>query len=86
MAKLALLGSSKLDYYREEKSMGKTRGIIFDMDGVVINSLLNFKEIKKKIGLESNEPFLENIEKIRDPARKRRAYHSIEEEEKRAAS
>lgn len=56
------------------------------MDGVVINSPLNFKEIGKRIALDSSEPFLENIEKIRDPAKRRRAHQILEQEEKKAAS
>jgi len=64
----------------------KIRGIIFDLDGVVINSPLNFLDIKKRIGLDSDEPLLESIEKISDPEKKKKAHRILKEEEKEAAS
>jgi len=64
----------------------KIRGIIFDLDGVVVSSPLDLQKIKKKIGLDSDEPLLESIEKIRDPERKKRAHQILKKEEKKAAS
>jgi len=65
--------------------MGRIRGIIFDLDGVVIDSPLNFLDIKGKIGLDSNEPLLESIGKIRDPGKREKAHQILKEEEKKAA-
>ncbi len=39
------------------------RGIIFDFDGTLVTSDLNFEEIRKEVGIPSGEPILETISK-----------------------
>ncbi len=62
------------------------KGIIFDLDGVIIKSSLDFGLIAKEIfGSSSKKPVLEKIEELSSPTEKKRAFRILEKHEKRAA-
>ena len=62
------------------------KGIIFDLDGVIIKSSLDFGLIAKEIfGSSSKKPVLEKIEELSSRAEKKKAFKILEKHEKRAA-
>ena len=62
------------------------KGIIFDLDGVIIKSSLDFGLIAKEIfGSSSKKPVLEKIEELSSRAERKRAFRILEKHEKRAA-
>ena len=62
------------------------KGIIFDLDGVIIKSSLDFRLIAREIfGSASARPVLERIEELSDPAEKEEAFRILERHEHRAA-
>ncbi|MFQ5835065.1 MAG: HAD family hydrolase [bacterium] len=66
--------------------MGSFKAVIFDLDGVIVKSGLDFKLIGKEIfGSELDEPVLEQIEQLRDPEEKKRALRILENHETKAA-
>jgi len=68
------------------KKMDSFKAIIFDLDGVIVKSGLDFKLIGKEIfGSELDEPVLEQIEQLKDPEEKKRALKILENHETRAA-
>jgi HAD superfamily hydrolase (TIGR01509 family) len=68
------------------KKMDSFKAIIFDLDGVIVKSVLDFKLIRKEIfGSESDEPVLEQIEQLKDPEKKKRAIRILENHETTAA-
>ena len=66
--------------------MKKLRGIILDLDGVVVKSNLNFQEISKKIFGKRRFPLLENILQIEDSFRREHALKILKKYENKAAS
>jgi HAD superfamily hydrolase (TIGR01509 family) len=68
------------------KKIGSFKAIIFDLDGVIVKSRLDFKLIRKEIfGSELDEPVLEQIEQLKDPEEKKRALRTLENHETKAA-
>ena len=68
------------------KKMGSFKAVIFDLDGVIVKSGLDFKLIRKEIfGSELDEPVLEQIEQLKDPEEKKRAIRILENHETKAA-
>lgn len=68
------------------KKMSNFKAIIFDLDGVIVKSELDFKLIRKEIfGSESDEPVLEQIEQLKEPEEKKRAIRILENHEMKAA-
>lgn len=66
--------------------MGRFKAVIFDLDGVIVKSGLDFKLIGKEIfGSELDEPVLEQIEQLKDPEEKKRAMRILENHETKAA-
>lgn len=62
------------------------KGIIFDLDGVIIESSLDFGLIAREIfGSSSKRPVLEKIEELSSPAEKEKAFRILERYERRAA-
>ncbi len=62
------------------------KGIIFDLDGVIVKSSLDFELIAKEIfGSSSENPVLEKIEELSSLAEKKKALRILEKHEKRAA-
>lgn len=60
------------------------KGIIFDLDGTLIDSKLDFAFIRKKLGFPEKAPILEHIETL-SPQEKQIALHTLDEIEKDAA-
>ena len=68
------------------KKMNILKAVIFDLDGVIVKSGLDFKLVGKEIfGSELDEPVLEQIEQLKDPEEKKRALRILENHETRAA-
>lgn len=65
--------------------MDEIKGIIFDLDGVLVKTQLNFKQISKHIFGKEKFPLLEHILKIEDPLHKKRAFAILEKYENTAA-
>ncbi|MEA1964545.1 MAG: HAD family hydrolase [Candidatus Aerophobetes bacterium] len=64
----------------------KFKGVIFDLDEVVVKSCLDFKLIRREIfGSDFNRPLLEEIKKISDPKERNRAWKILEKYEREAA-
>jgi len=59
--------------------MDKIKGIIFDLDGVLVKSDLNFREISRQIFGEERFPLLENILRIKDSSHRKIACAILEE-------
>jgi HAD superfamily hydrolase (TIGR01509 family) len=64
--------------------MGRIRGVIFDLDGTITKPYLDFKRIKREIGMPEDEPILEHLEKISEQERKK-AEEILERHELEAA-
>jgi HAD superfamily hydrolase (TIGR01509 family) len=68
------------------KKMNNFKAIIFDLDGVIVKSELDFKLIRREIfGSELDEPVLEQIEQLKEPEEKKRAIRILENHEIKAA-
>lgn len=63
----------------------KPRGIIFDLDGVLVKSDLNFQEISERIFGERKFPLLENILQMEDSSQRESAIKILKEYENKAA-
>jgi len=73
-----------LQFYK--KKMDKIKGILFDLDGVLVENKLNFRKISREIFEEERLPLLENISRIKNPLNKKRAYAILEKHETGAAT
>lgn len=61
------------------------RGVAFDMDGTLTRPVLNFRELREKIGISSRaKPIFEQILEMQGPAQER-ALAILESEEMKAA-
>ena len=73
-------------WLNKEKRKNKIKGIIFDLDGVLVKSHLDFNLISKEIFNSSEKkPVLEGIDNIKDPKEKARAWEILEKYERKAA-
>jgi len=73
-------------WLNKEKRKNKIKGIIFDLDGVLVKSHLDFHLISREIfGSQEKKPILEGINSIKDPEKKARAWEILEKYEKKAA-
>lgn len=70
---------------RAEK-MRKLKGVLFDLDGVIVENMLDFKRISEQIFGEVKFPLLENISQIKDEEEKKRAHFILNAHEQRAAN
>ena len=46
--------------------MPQIRGIIFDMDGTLVDSRLDYDAIRREMGLPAGMPILEGLEQVPD--------------------
>jgi HAD superfamily hydrolase (TIGR01549 family) len=53
--------------------LGHIRGVIFDLDGTLVDSRLDFAAIRRDTGFPEGVGLLEHLEKLQDPALKARA-------------
>tara|TARA_B100000029_G_scaffold379525_1_gene374351 strand:+ start:118 stop:714 length:597 start_codon:yes stop_codon:yes gene_type:complete len=60
-------------------------GIIFDMDGTLVDSALDFDAIRRDIGLSDRQPILEGIEAIPEGAERDRATRILHRHEREGA-
>ncbi|MFQ5722719.1 MAG: HAD family hydrolase, partial [Candidatus Aminicenantales bacterium] len=66
--------------------MNRFKAVIFDLDGVIVKSRLDFNLIRKEIfGSDLDKPVLEQIEQLKDPEEKKRALRILENHETKAA-
>lgn len=71
------------------QEMGELAGIIFDLDGTLVDSALDFAAIRKQLGIESQVGLIEYMESLPDPghrARVKAAIHAFEMEGARRAT
>lgn len=72
-------------WLNKEKRKNKVKGIIFDLDGVLVQSHFDFNLISKEIFNSSEKkPVLEGIDNIKDPKEKARAWEILEKYERKA--
>lgn len=55
----------------------KIRGIVFDLDGTLVDSALDFDRMRAEIGLPGGAPVLESVERMPDGERKRRSLEIL---------
>jgi HAD superfamily hydrolase (TIGR01509 family) len=68
------------------KKIGRFKAVIFDLDGVIVKSRLDFKLIRKEIfHSDLDKPVLEQIEQLKNPEEKKRALRILENYETKAA-
>ena len=65
--------------------MDKLKGVIFDLDGVLVETQLDFRRISTEIFGAEKFPLLEHIFQIEDPLCKKRALIILDKHESRAA-
>jgi HAD superfamily hydrolase (TIGR01549 family) len=63
----------------------RIRGFIFDMDGTIVDSKLNFDSIRHSIGIPNKEPILEYIENSSDQSFIDRALEIVHDHEIKGA-
>lgn len=63
----------------------KLKAIIFDLDGTIVDSKLNFDLMRQQIGIPEGEPILEYLETVSDAAFIKKAHTIIEEHELKGA-
>nr|WP_221197176.1 HAD family hydrolase [Simiduia aestuariiviva] len=57
------------------------RGIIFDLDGTLVDSRLDFAAMRRELGLQNGEGLLEHLASLTDPAARQQAEAVIERHE-----
>lgn len=62
------------------------RGVIFDLDGTLADTRLNFTDMCDELGLAHHTPLLEHANNIADPTEKARVHAVIEKHELRGAA
>jgi len=80
------VGSNLAKIVRQKLKTDFFKGIIFDLDGVIVKSSLDFGLITREIfGSGSKRPVLERIEELSHAAERKEAFRILEKHEKRAA-
>lgn len=73
-------------WLNKEKRKNKIKGIIFDLDGVLVKSCLDFNLISREIfGSQEKKPVLESINNIKDLEKKAQAWKILDKHEEKAA-
>ena len=73
-------------WLNKEKRKNKIKGIIFDLDGVLVKSHLDFRLISREIfGSQEKKPILEGINNIKNQEKRAQAWKILEKHEKKAA-
>lgn len=57
------------------------KGVIFDLDGTLVDSRLNFAEMRRDMGLADGEPILEYLASLPDCAEKKAQLEIVEKHE-----
>jgi HAD superfamily hydrolase (TIGR01509 family) len=63
----------------------KLRGVIFDLDGTLVDSGLDFNAMRREMRLPAGQPILEALEVMRPGADRRRCLGILKEHERRGA-
>lgn len=63
---------------------GPVHGVIFDLDGTLVVSDLDFAAIRSEIGIQDSTPILEHLAQ-REPAEQQQGYEILERHERAAA-
>lgn len=66
--------------------MDKPKGVLFDLDGVLVENQLDFRKISREIFKQERFPLLENISRIKDWLSRKRAYAILEKHEATTAA
>lgn len=61
------------------------KGIIFDLDGTIVDSRLNFDLMREEIGIPKGEPILEYLEAVKDDTFIKKAYEIVHKHELKGA-
>lgn len=59
--------------------LGEHRGVIFDLDGTLVDSKLNFSFLCQQLGWPAGTPILEHLATLSDPTEYQRAVRIIEQ-------
>jgi len=80
------VGSKLAKIVRQKLKTDSFKGVIFDLDGVIIKASLDFGLIAGEIfGSASKKPVLEGIKELSHAAERKKAFRILEKHEKRAA-
>lgn len=63
----------------------RIRAVVFDMDGTLVESRLDYAAMKSDMELPPDEPVLESLARITDPARLARCHEILDMHERRGA-
>ncbi len=63
----------------------RIRAVVFDMDGTLVESQLDYVAMKRDMELPPDEPVLESLARIEDPARLARCHEVLAVHERRGA-
>lgn len=66
--------------------LGEHRGVIFDLDGTLVDSRLDFAVLCQRLGWPAGTPILEHLATVRDPHEYQRALGIIEQFELEGAA
>ena len=64
----------------------KPKVIVFDMDGTLIESYLDFKELKKKMGFAEDSSVLEALDDVTDSEKKKKLWQQLDDFEVEGAN
>lgn len=71
-------------YHKKDNTNGRLEAVLFDLDGTLVTSELDFEAIRREAGIESGLPILERLE-IAGEAEAMHIARVLEEHEERAA-
>ena len=63
----------------------KPKVIVFDMDGTLVDSFLDFKELKKQMGFSEDSSVLEALDEVKDTEKKKNLLKQLNEFEMEGA-
>lgn len=61
------------------------KAVVFDLDGTLVDSRLDFTKMKDEIGMPGEQPILEYLDQVEDLSFKKRAFQIIERHEQEGA-
>lgn len=66
--------------------IGSIKGVIFDMDGTLVDSKLDFNSIRRELGFPEDQPILEHLATLESDTQIAEAYATIRKHEMEAAA
>ncbi len=70
---------------QHQRTKIKTKGIIFDLDGTLVDSRLDFNRMRDELGFPAGVPILEFIQTFEDPIRRRNCLDVVHRHEMEGA-